>query len=77
MAAIGALFVWALFPCLVHEATVYDPTKNPIVLNAMKFPVVTNMMFALSGSVFASFMTSMLFRGKISIRDIIQGSIAV
>jgi hypothetical protein len=77
VAAGGVLLVWSLFPCLVHESTVYDPTTTPIIYNAMKFAVITNVWFALSGSVFASFMASLLFRGKISVRDVIQGTIAV
>jgi hypothetical protein len=77
LAAIGMLFVWALFPALAQQSTVYTSTTNPIVYNAMKFAVGINCVYALTGSVITSFMTSLIFRDKLSIRDIIQGSIAV
>lgn len=77
LALVGTLFVWTLFPALVSQGTVFTSTTTPLVYNAMKFAAVINVVYALTGSVIMSIASSLMFRDKLSVRDVIQGSIAV
>lgn len=77
LALLGTMFVWALFPALAQQGTVYTSTTDPLVYNAIKFAVGLNCVYALTGSVLTSIASSLMFRNKISVRDVIQGSIAV
>ena len=77
LALVGTLFVWTLFPALVSQGTVFTSTTTPLVYNAMKFAAVINVVYALTGSAIMSIASSLMFRDKLSVRDVIQGSIAV
>lgn len=58
---LGALFVWVLFPFLAQQATIYNPTSDPLIYNATKYVATLNCVYALCGSTVASFITSLIF----------------
>lgn len=76
LALVGTMFIWALFPALAQQRTIYSSTGT-LVYNAMKFATGLNVIYALTGSVITAIATSLMFRDKLSVRDVIQGSIAV